>query len=248
MAVLVPVAAPVRQKRLGGIRAAATWVTNARIGAADGITYQSDGCTFPQPAIGLCFGEAVVTEKTGEGIDLLEGIGEPFALYGGIECFLGPDDGDFIERARNVLLEGEDRVIEDRLGDWADGGTAIGAQADIVEAIAAVEQHADTNYLGRPIILMSRSDAVRAASAVAIEYGIDGLPYTVNGTPVVASGNLAAGTVMVIGAVTVLRSGTNDIDTIDHTFNTRWAVAEAVYSILVDCNYRAFATITPPIP
>jgi hypothetical protein len=243
MAVQVPVAAPARQTRLGGIRAAATWVTNARIGAAEGVVYVSDGCTFPLPAIGLCFGETVVTEKDGVGLDQFTGVGEPFALYGGVACFIGPDS-DFPERARNILIQGEDRAIEDRLEAWAAGGTPLTA-TDIVDAIASVEQEADQNYLGRPIILMSRADAVRAAAAMAIEYGIDGLPYTVNGTPVVASGSVTTGALAAIGAVTVLRSEIGDIGTFDHTLNTEWAVAEAVYSIIVDCDFRVYATYTP---
>lgn len=239
MAVQVPVAAPVRNPRLGGLRAAATWVSNARIGAAESVVYVSDGCTLPQPAIGLCYGEAVVDEKEGVGLTLFDGIGEPFALYGGVECFLGPDN-DFPERARRILEDGEDRAVEDRLATWAVGGTDVGPETDIVEQIALLEQDADANYLGRPIILMSRADAVRASAAVAIMYGIDGLPYTVNGTPVVASGMIESGTMAIVGAVTVLRTEVNDINAIDYRFNKDFAVAERVYTILVDCDYRAF--------
>src|SRR5687768_4219726 len=126
MAVQVTVAAPARQARLGGIRQAATWVTNARVGAAEALTYISNGCTFPEPAIGLCFGETVVDEKTGVGIDHYNAIGEPFALYGGVQCFIGPDS-DFVQRARDVLIQGEDRVIEQRLYTWAAAGTALTA-------------------------------------------------------------------------------------------------------------------------
>lgn len=249
MAVQVVTTAPARQRRLGGIRSVAQWVTNERIGAAEEVVYLSDGCTFPVEAIGLCYTQnGTEDEKTGVGIDTFDGIVEPFALYGGVECWIGPDDGDFVDRARAILEAGEDREVESRLGTWAAGGTALTGVTDIVEAVAALEQHADENYLGRPIILMSRADAVRAGAALAIEYGIDGLPYTVNGTPVVASGLVDSGSPMIVGATTVLRSAVNDIDTVDHTLNTRWAVAEAVYAILVDCNYRAVAEIVPPEP
>lgn len=245
MAVQVPVLAPARQPRLGGLRAAATWITNARVGAAESVVYVSDGCSFPQPAIGLCYGEEVVDEKVGQGIDWYEGIGEPFALYGGVECFLGPDN-DFPERARTILIQGEDREIENRLATWAAGGSDLSASADIVEAIAAVEQHADSTYLGRPIILMSRADAIRAASNYVISYGLDGLPYTANGTPVVASGNIDQGVVYGLGAVTVLRSEIANIDAIDYRFNKDFAVAEAVYVLIVDCDYRSFSEIEAP--
>lgn len=242
MAVQVTVAAPARQKRLGGIRSAATWVTNERIGAAEGVVYVSDGCTFPQPAIGLCYGETVVTEKDGVGIDHFTGIGEPFALYGGVACFIGPDS-DFDDRARNILVQGEDRLIEGRLADWAAGGTELTAPTTLDGLLAAIENHADANYLGRPILLANRGDVVNAASKMLVEYGIDGLPYTVNGTPVVASGMIDPGFVAAVGAVTVLRSNVEAIQTFDHTLNTEWAVAEAVYSLIVDCNYRVWGTL-----
>lgn len=242
MAVQVPVAAPVRQARLGGIRTVATWVDEARIGAAESVVYMSDGCTFPQPAIGLCYGEEVLTEKTGVGITNQVGIGEPFALYGGVECFLGPDS-DLAERARRIVIEGEDRAIEDRLEAWATGGTALAAGTTLIGAIANVEQDMDANYIGRGYLLMSRADAVRAYAAGALEEaGMNPYPTTVNGTPVVASGRVASGTVYGLGATTVLRSPLMDIESIDHRFNTEWQVAEAVYALIVDCNYRVKST------
>lgn len=245
MAVQVPVLAPVRQTRLGGIRPVTNWVTNARIGAAESVVYMSDGCTFPQPAIGLCYGETVTDEKEGAGIDQFAGVGEPFALYGGVECFIGPDN-DFAERARNIIIQGEDRAIEERLWNWAGAGDDAGDGATLVDAIANVDKWADGNYLGRPIILLSRADAVRAFAAGALEYGIDGVPTTVNGTPVVATGQGVDGFVRVVGATTILRSELNDIAAVDHRFNTEFAVAEAVYTFLVDCNFRARSAVTAP--
>ena len=144
MAVQVTVAAPARQTRLGGIRPVATWVTNARIGAAEEVVYISDGCSFPMPAIGLCFGEQIEEEKEGVGVDHFTGISEPFALYGGVECWLGPDS-DFADRARNILIAGEDREIEGRLAAWADGanGGSDLVTGTIVEVIGGLEANAD---------------------------------------------------------------------------------------------------------
>jgi hypothetical protein len=241
MAVQVTVAAPARQPRLGGIRPVSTWVENARIGAAESVVYVSNGCTFPLPAIGLCYGTAVVTEKTGVGIDSYTGISAPFALYGGVECFIGPDN-DFEERARAILAQGEDRAVEGVLQTWLNtNAVAAGNGPLFADRIAVVEQHADANYLGRPIIVMSRAGAVRAFAEGAIEYGIDGIPTTVNGTPVLATSKLTTNNVFAVGAITVLRSETTVINTVDVTTNTDWAVAEAVYSIIIDCNYASLA-------
>jgi hypothetical protein len=242
MALALPVTAPVRPARLGGIRQVATWVEDARVGAAETVIFQSDGCTFPQLAIGLCYGETTATEKVGAGIANQAGIGAPFAMYGGIKCFLGPDS-DLAERARNVLLDGEDRMIEDRLEAYATGGTALAAGTTLIGAVANIEQDMDDKYLGRGFLLMARSDAVRARAAGAIiDPGLDYVPTTVNGTPVVASGRVAAGTVYGLGATTVLRSPVSTVEVLDPRSNDEWQIAEAVYAVVVDCAYRVKST------
>lgn len=244
MVLALQVDAPVRPQRLGGIRAVANFVENARIGAAETVTFMSEGCTFPVGAPGLCYGEVVAPDKSSVGISNLSGIGAPFAMYGGVKCFLGPDS-DLEARATAVLLDGEDRMIEDRLEAYATGGTALAAGTTLVGAIANIEQNMDDTYVGRGYILMARSDAVRARAQMAIiDPGLGNVPTTVNGTPVVASGRVAAGTVYGLGATTVLRSAVAQIESIDYRSNDEWQIAEAVYAILVDCNYRVKSTGT----
>jgi hypothetical protein len=217
-------------------------VEDARIGAAETVAFQSDGCTFPVGAPGLCYGEVVAPDKVGVGITNQSGIGAPFAMYGGVKCFLGPDS-DLAERARNILVNGEDRMIEDRLEAYATGGTALAAGTTLVGAVALVEQDMDDKYIGRGFLLMARSDAVRArAQQAIIDPGLDGIPTTVNGTPVVASGRVAAGTVYGLGATTVLRSPVTTIEALDPRSNDEWQIAEAVYAIVVDCAYRVKST------
>ena len=244
MALALPVTAPVRPNRLGGIRQVASWVEEARIGAAETVIFQSDGCTFPVGAPGLCFGEVVAPDKAGVGIFNQAGIGAPFGMYGGVKCFVGPDS-DLEERARNILVDGEDRMIEDRLEAYATGGTALAAGTTLVGAVAIVEQDMDDKYLGQGYLLMSRSDAVRArAQQAIIDPGLGNLPTTINGTPVVASGRITAGTVYGLGATTVLRSPVTTVEVIDPRSNDEWQIAEAVYAIVVDCAYRVKSTGT----
>jgi hypothetical protein len=101
----------------------------------------------------------------------------------------------------------------------------------------------DDKYLGRGFLLMSRSDAVKARSQQAIiDPGLDGIPTTINGTPVVASGRVATGTVYGLGATTVLRSPVSTVEVIDSRSNDEWQIAEAVYAIVVDCAYRVKST------
>lgn len=242
MALALQVDAPVRPPRLGGIRAVATFVENARIGAAETVVYMSDSCTFPVGAPGLCYGEVVAPDKTTVGITNQVGIGAPFAMYGGVKCFIGPDS-DLEERARRILVDGEDRMIEDRLETYAAAGTALAAGTTLVGAVALIEQDMDDKYLGRGYLLMARSDAVRArAQGALIDPGLEPFPTTINGTPVVASGRVAPGTVYGLGATTVLRSPVQQMVTLDYRSNDEWQIAEAVYALVVDCAYRVKST------
>lgn len=250
MATVELVQAPARRDRRGGITKVASVVTNDRLGANQGVSFMSDGCTFPLPAIGLCYGEVVEEEKTSTGIDIIEAISPPFALYTGVECWLGSDSAsDYETRARRLLDQGEDRALEDRLEAWATGGSAVSPSGTgITGALAAVDNALDQQYPGEGVILMNRGDAVKASAEGAIWgwSGVDTVPSTVNGTPIIASGMVAPGTVYGLGAITILKSSVQTINATDHRLNKDWVVAEAIYSIIVDCNYRVKSTATAP--
>jgi hypothetical protein len=233
----VVVEAPPRAPRLGGIKAVATVLGEQRLAVAEGIIYQSDGCTFPQPAVGLCYeANPPVDAKTYVGITNQEAVVPPFSLYAGVACYLGPDT-DYTERANAILDQGEDRVLETRLEDWADGGTALATSTNLAAAIAKVEDAADANYLGQPVIVMNRGDAVLAASQNALWYGIDGVPMTINGNRVLASSSFPAGTVYALGSIVVIKDFLGNFEAQELEHNRLWAIGEAVYTILVDCAY-----------
>lgn len=242
MVVQVVTEAPTRPARLGGIKRVAEIRTADRIGASEQITYISQGCTLPQPAIGLCYGTPVVTPKTSVGLANINAAIPAFVQYGGVQCFISPDS-DFPARARRILEDGEDRGIESRIATWANTNGFALAGGTIAVAIGQVEQDMDAKYMGQGYILMSRADAVKAAASSALEPGLDG-PYTINGTPIVASGAVTSGTIYGIGATTILKSSVVDIDTVNVTTNKNWAVAEAVYAVLIDCNYASKAAAT----
>lgn len=236
------VEAPARGTRRGGIKDVASFVNNDRIGATDLVSFLSDGCTFPLPAIGLCYGEVVAEEKTSTGIDIIDGL-PPFALYAGVECYIAPDS-DNAERARSLLEQGEDRPLEQKVMEWANGGAPLVAGTSVTAAIANVEQAMDQQYPGVGVIMLSRGDAVLAGAQGSIETSADGKLTTVLGTPVIASGWLPRGTAYGVGAITVLKSDVASVDTIDHRTNREWSVAEAVYSIIIDCAFRVHAAFT----
>lgn len=245
---------PTRRERTGGIEQVAEFRLNERLAAGSGVTFQSDGCEFPKISEHLCYRTPEMTvpeddedpevippaDKEFGGINILDGIGEPFPLYAGVKCSLGPDRDDFDDRAQDTLLLGRSRELEAALAAWAAGATAGTAGANVKRAIANVEQYIDANYVAQGIVLMSRADTAEAE----LELDGSGMLRTSNGTPVIASGRIAPGTVYGVGAVSVEHSSVETRDVLDPITNTHWALAEQVFSIAVDCEFRTKSTIT----
>lgn len=238
----VEVAPPVRVKRSGGLSTVATFRSNQRLGAIGGLVYQSDGCTFPRSEVSRCIATTPPADKTFEGIELEDGIGAPFVLYGAVACYAGPDP-DEVERARRILADGRDRPLEEALETWAAGATALAAGGSIAGAIALVEQELDSEYIGRGVILMSRADAVLGDAEGALHRVGDTIE-TINGTPVIASGVVTSGTVYGLGSITVEESAVIDTDVVTPQQNKHYAIAESAHAILVDCLFRTKSATT----
>ncbi len=239
---IIEVAPPVREKRVGGLSTVATFRPNDRLAAVGGLTFQSDGCTFPRSEVSRCIAETPPADKTFDGITNEDAIGEPFTLYAGVACYAGPDP-DFAERARRMLAEGRDRPLEQALETWGAGATALAAGGSVTGAIALVEQQLDSMYIGRGVILMSRADAVRADAEGALHQVGDQI-QTINGTPVIASGMVTPGTVYGFGAITVEESSVTEHDVVTPTQNKHYAVAESSHVLLVDCEFRTKSATT----
>lgn len=238
---------PVRQRREGGIEEVADFRLNSRLASVGGVTFQSDGCTFPQLSEHLCYvGEADPAEKTFDGIDLIDGIGDPFPLYAGVKCFIGPDD-DFAERAERSLSDGRHVELEKAVATWAAGGTALADGATQAEATARVEQAISAGYNGQGVILMSAFDAIMADAQGILYRDSAGQIRTILGTPVLASGSIEAGSVYGVGAIAVEHSAvqTQQVENLDT--NTNWALAEQVFAIAVDCGFRVTSDIVAEV-
>lgn len=240
----IQVAPPPRHGRTGGIEAVATFRPNERLGAAGGLVFQSDGCAFPREDAHLCYVNETPIDKTFTGIDNIAGIGDPFALYGAVQCFAGPD-ADFEERARAALQRGRYRTLEWKLSQWALGATPGATQVGVEMAVAMVEQRLDADYVDRGVILMSAFDAVMADAAGILERTADGYPITIKGTPVIATGVMDPGVVIGVGEVVVEHSGVTAADVINPETNAEWALAEQVFALLVDCSYRVVVPFVP---
>lgn len=239
----IPIDPPVRAPRQGGLSDVATFRPNERLGIAASLVYQTNGCAFPNREELRCYADPAPADKTADGITLEDGIGAPFVLYGSTECLIGPDP-DQADRAKRTLAEGRDRGLESEIQAWLAAGVGLVAGVTVSDAIAQVEQALDQQYLGQGVIHLSRADAVRASAEYAL-YREGGKLYTINGTPVVASGNYPQGTVYGSGSIVVEESSAQ-VRQVEHLeFNKRFALAEAVYAIAVDCEFRVKSAVTP---
>lgn len=244
---LITVEPPQRLPRKGGLLSIAEVRPASRLAAANGVQYIPDPCELRYDAAGFCYVETpVVGTKNFTSILNSTGVIPNFGLHYGVSCWLNDED-DFTERARAGLEASEGRGIETLFWAWVNGATALTAvTTGIRDAIAALEQAADDLYIGQPVIHINRADAVRAAAAGAISPNPvdDGRLWTANGTPVVASAKYPAGTIGVTGGVTVFRSDIVDTRTAALEDNTAYALAERVYGIAVDCDFRRKVAFT----
>lgn len=242
---IITVAPPRRETRRGGIKALGEFITTPRLGASAGVQYVSEGCSFPSGAPGLCWGAVVPGDKTTEGLDIELGILTNFGQYVGVECFLGADTAeDYARRARNLLVQTEEHEVEAAIQTWGALAPTPGAATTFAGGIALADAQADQSYVGRPVIFLNRGDAVLAAAEGAIEGDRDGNMWTINGTPVVSSWTIGVGEVIVTGWPTVYVSDIEVVTSIQPSTNREMAIAERVYGVAVDCNFRYLVNVT----
>lgn len=243
----VSIAPPERKPRKGGIKSVVGEFTSApHLAAAEALQWISDGCEFPKAAPGLCYVPNPVTgNKTYAGID--RGSGPIFALYQGVQCYLGTgSDPDYDERARALLEQGEARGVEEVLWEYLNTAGGVGpAQTSWVAAIGQMDEAADTLYLGQPVIMLSRFAAVQARAAKAI-FGDEesGQLWTANGTPVIASSAAPDNVAAVFGWPTIYASEFVTARTADLMVNQEMAIAERVYGIAIDCEFALHYAVT----
>lgn len=240
---IITVEAPRRVDRKGGIRAVADFVDGVDRIATNGTTvHVSPGCAFPQTLLELCIPTS--PEKAREGIDQIPGLGGNFALYAGVECFLGGED---YEAAATLLLDqGEDRALEEILVTRILDGATAATAANLGDAVAQADNDADSDYLGSPILIANRGDVSRLVEdgVLKAEDKGDGEVFTANGTRVLSTSKVAPGTVIATGQIVVHRSSVEVHQVAAHTTNREYAIAERAYAIVIDCGYTAVYTVT----
>lgn len=209
-------------------------------------THTFTGGTTPAIAVTTTTPGAPPTDLVGGGLTAGAGIVPNFGAYVGVQCFIGDTMDEFGPRARTQMEASQDRAVEAVLWGWLNAApnTAVtAASGGLDEAIAQAEQFADANYIGEPVLHVSRHDAVRAG-VLSPNPVSDGKIWTPNGTPVVASSKYTSGTVVVSGGIGVTQSEVIVREGLDITHNTMLAIAERVFGIAVDCDFRQKFTVT----
>jgi len=242
------VEAPRRSPRRGGIRSVAEFrAAENRFGLGGVVEYTSPGCGLAVGQVELCYPSPAdpQAEKARSDISTLEGIGPIFGVYAGVECWLG--GSDFEADARRLLADGADRAVEVALVNWINTDTpSLTVPDSFAEAVAASDDWADQHYVGLPVLVMNRGDAVRAHADRALDNDGTGMLWTPNGTPVLASAAVPAGKIASVGGITVLEGAVTTAITQQWELNREFAIAEQVFAILVDCNYLETWTVTVP--
>lgn len=246
MPAIIYVAPPVRHPRRGGILAVADIIeSDERLFIAESVQWTAESCDAVVSVPELCFGTSPDPGGSKDFAGLSDAFSsDVFAGYAGSQCWIHGED--FVERSRRTLADGEGLFIETQAVAWF---VDIAAAATVVTsfggAISAADNFADANYPGRPTLWMNRGDAVEAHGARLLNGDREGNLWTPNGTPVIATSAVPAGTVYVTGSVTVWRTKVVDGTAIDHTHNLEYGIAERGYAVGLDCLVPTAFTVTP---
>lgn len=214
------------------------------------VTASFTGGTTPAAAVTTITPGVPPAPLTGDETAQYTTIGDPFARYAGVQCFIGGDKDESFESQARRKFEGlEDRAVEAVLADWAGDAPSPGTATSIAAAVGVAEEHADMNYVGQPVLIMSRlaADLAFAARVLTRE---NGRLVSPNGTPVLASGVIVAGDepdlIAIIGQPEVWATRVMTHQAPDLATNIDLAIAMRLFAIGVDCGYRYAVTVTAP--
>lgn len=253
MAQVQQVAPPRRQPRKGTLKRllGGSFVREQRLAAVTAVVWEDSSCGWYSFTRAGCYDTVVAdAPKSAIGISQFEGIAPPFAVYRGVECYLGGDNGGatYREQALAALEVDEELAVEAKLAEWAFADAAGTTRATLLDAVALIEENASEEYNGLPLLIVSRSLAVFGA-AEQVFFREDGGLVTANGTPVLTTSGVGFSdlnsVVAAIGWPEVYASDPIAYQADDLPQNMSMAIAERVYAIGVDCEYRFAVTIDP---
>lgn len=176
-------------------------------------------------------------------------VGDPIAVYAGVECIRPLADNE--ARARRRLDYGESRLFDATLipGVIEDSIVDLGGPYPINQAIGLAEGFAATLYGGVPTLLIPRQIVACACQCGGLRTNLDGSLTTCLGSKVGAYTTAdftlpipdpLAATMYVTGQITVLRGPVSSVSVPqqindDGTFAPMRALAERIYVPVFDC-------------
>lgn len=220
-----------------------------------GIEFLTDECSGLPPVLtdGCDEEDRAGFPKVLDHFDSVTGGADPFTVYAPFECaMVGSTDADAFEAAERRLLLGEETAVATHLLTQAQAtpATALPAAADVLGAVAALEQQMGESYDAQGIIWTSRTDALVGIDAGGFEIRNNRL-QTPLGTPAVIvngyDGDLTLTPSLVGYRSEVFSGGGPDGGNVnDFRTNTRYAVAERTYVIGFDtCPVYTVAVTAP---
>jgi hypothetical protein len=251
---------PAPERKTGGVIDSVRVIDVTDPHALLGAEYQTDACNTLNEWLSNCTtiyppgcagGPPLVDTKDFDTLDMV--MGDPFALYNGVRC---PSPGQAVDaheaRARASLELKESRGVEKYLTSLLTGlaGASVYAAADVVAAVAYLEQWLDDEYGGKGFIEMSRHTAVYACNAQIIGPGLDGRMSTCGGTPVILGIGDEA-TLFASGQITLLRGpigvfSVPEMLLADGSCAPARTLAERSYVPLIECaSTKATLPVTP---
>lgn len=214
-----------------------------------GAEYLSDACTDGHTWEEFCTLNPAAAKVFDEGPDVV--VGDPFAVYAGVECTLQRLDEAAV-RARRRLAFTERHQIDLHVRDILDAeAITLGTgTVPVARGIGILESYGATMYGGVPVIVMSRAAVSCLCSTVGIAKDLSGRLTTCQGTPVAnismglysdPDGNADPTTwAYVSGQITLLRGPVEVISVPqqpqgDGTYEPPRALAERIYVPLIEC-------------
>lgn len=190
------------------------------------------------PAIAITTTTAGVSPKTFGGVGN-ETVTQVFGAYQGIECQLNGGVDNFRELAQRVLENGEYRVVDGALTATllaSATATSPATATTITSAIGILELYLATQVPGQGYIFLTPLATTYAAANNLLVRNLDGSLETYLGTPVVVlSEPSMVNVAYASGPVHIWRGPIVVNDAPNLTVNKARAIAERLYSLVVEC-------------
>lgn len=216
-----------------------------------GFQFIPEPCSFPNNVPQDCYvqvGPAPGTQKTFNDVEDAIVL-DVFGAYHGIACYLNGGVDNFREMARNVLENGEHKVVDQALAAaLAANDTSVSGPVTAVQALALLEQAIADEVPAQGFIFVSPTVATYLAANTLVVRNLDGSLETYLGTPVVVLTELTATLVaFASGPVNIWRTPVTVTDTQTWTQNMASALAERLYALSIECGVWS-VTFTAPAP